>query len=140
MTPPDGDQGVRLPRTHVDHTGAGPRLVGGHCTRCDVTAYPTPAQCPECLGPFLPRPLSGTGSLYSYSVIHIGARHGSAPYTVGYVDLPEGARVFAHVSETDEEHLRPDMTVRLLVRDIDEHECAAVWVPETAARGEKRYA
>jgi uncharacterized OB-fold protein len=115
-TPP----GVRLPRAHVDDDGGSPRLIGGHCDRCGVTAYPVPAQCPGCLGPFALRPLSATGVLYTYSVIHVGTPDRPAPYIVGYVDLPEGARLFAHVAETDEERLRPGMAVRLMLRRLND--------------------
>jgi uncharacterized OB-fold protein len=41
--------------------------------------------------------LSRRGKLYSYSIIHVDTPGFKAPYAVGYVDLPEGPRVFGHV-------------------------------------------
>jgi len=44
-----------------------------------------------------PARLSRTGTLYSYSEVHVAPRVFTTPYVVGYVDLPEGVRVFAQV-------------------------------------------
>ncbi len=41
--------------------------------------------------------LSRRGKLYSYSIIHVNTPGFKAPYAVGYVDLPEGPRVFGHL-------------------------------------------
>ncbi|MFI6284447.1 Zn-ribbon domain-containing OB-fold protein [Streptomyces sp. NPDC051018] len=123
-------EGVRVPPGHVDTDGT--RLIGGHCDACDVTACPPPAQCPGCLGELRPMPLSPTGNLYSYSVIHIGPADRAVPYTVGYVDLPESARVFAHITETDESALRPDTPVRLRLTGHEDGHLAS-WVPVAGA-------
>lgn len=45
--------------------------------------------------------LSQTGRLYSYSIVHSGPKGFRTPYAVGYVDLPEGVRVFAPLTETE---------------------------------------
>jgi uncharacterized OB-fold protein len=118
--------GEWVPRAHADTNGD--TLIGGHCPRCQISIYPAPAQCPGCLGPLSATALSDTGTLYTYSVVHIGPRGRPVPYTVGYVDLPEGARVFGHIDETDESRLRPGMTVRLRLREC-EGGYRAVWTP-----------
>lgn len=123
--------GVLVPRDRV----AGGQLVAGHCAACAVTAYPAPDQCPGCLGPLADQPLRGTGILYSYSVIHIGPSDRAVPYTVGYVDTREGARLFGHVDETDEAALCPDLAVRLELRD-DEAGYRALWVPAEGSDGD----
>ena len=63
----------------------------------------------------VPAPLSEHGTLYSYSVLHVGARGWPAPYVLGYVDLPEGVRVFSHIDGVPEA-LRIDMPVSLQIR------------------------
>src|SRR3546814_5174536 len=40
------------------------------------------------------------GVLYSYTAIHVSAAR-SVPYTLGYVDFPNGVRVLAQVEESD---------------------------------------
>ena len=41
--------------------------------------------------------LSERGALYSYSIIHPSPKSGAAPFAIGYVDFPEGARVFGRI-------------------------------------------
>ena len=91
--------GVRLDPAEVtrDHT----RLVGSRCESCGLTAFPALTRCHRCWREVSPLPLSTTGSLSTYSVIH----GRNEPYTVGYVDLPENVRVFARISVTDEHRL-----------------------------------
>lgn len=101
--------GVRLDPAEVtrDHT----RLVGSRCESCGLTAFPALTRCHRCWREVSLLPLSTTGSLYTYSVIH----GRNEPYTVGYVDLPENVRVFARISVTDEHRLHPDMPVHLAI-------------------------
>jgi uncharacterized OB-fold protein len=37
------------------------------------------------------------GTLYAFSVVHVAAKKWRKPMCIGYVDLPNGARVFTHV-------------------------------------------
>jgi uncharacterized protein len=106
--PPIEDRGVLVAIPDVVTTSDGPRLRAGHCPGCAITAFPRPGQCPSCWGPLEGTPLSGVGLLYSYSVVHVAA----APYAIGYVDVPEGARVFAHLAGTDERQLACGRAVR----------------------------
>ncbi len=41
--------------------------------------------------------LSPVGTLYSFSEIHIAPKGFATPYVVGYVDLPEGVRLFGQI-------------------------------------------
>jgi uncharacterized OB-fold protein len=94
------------PTEHVDAV-----LTGGRCSGCGQFVFPTRAFCPACLTETVaPAPLTPSGSLYSYSVVHIAPQGWQVPYVVGYVDLPEGVRVFAHIEGGDTQ-LYPDMPV-----------------------------
>jgi uncharacterized OB-fold protein len=42
-------------------------------------------------------PLDGTGSLYSFTVMHPNPRSGLAPYALGFVDLPGPVRLFGRL-------------------------------------------
>ena len=42
------------------------------------------------------------GTLYTYTVIHQLPQGYDAPFAVGYVDLDDGVRVFAHIENTAE--------------------------------------
>ena len=75
------------------------QLVGGRCSACGQTWYPQGEICQGCLArnAIVPLPLSRTGTLYSYSVLHYGPAAFDPPYAIAYVDLPEGVRVFGHL-------------------------------------------
>ena len=56
--------------------------------------------------PLLPRtppvnatavPVEGEGVVYSYTVIHPGAKSGLQPYALGYVDFPGPVRIFGRL-------------------------------------------
>jgi hypothetical protein len=42
-------------------------------------------------------PVEGPGVVYSYTVIHPGARSGLEPYALGYVDFPGPVRIFGRL-------------------------------------------
>jgi uncharacterized OB-fold protein len=44
-----------------------------------------------------PVALAAEGSVYSYTVIHPGARSGLAPHALAYVDLPGPVRIFGRL-------------------------------------------
>jgi uncharacterized OB-fold protein len=83
----------------VEIDGQGrPRLVGGCCRRCGDVSFPRAAVCTGCLAEEIePVSLSNRGKLYSYAVVHQAPKGWIVPYTLGYVDLPNGVRVLAHI-------------------------------------------
>ena len=90
-----------------------PTLIGSECADCAARLFPPVALCPECLGESLePLALARSGRLYSYSTVHVAPRGWAVPYVAGYVDLPEGVRVFAHVVDADD-RLAMEMEVEL---------------------------
>lgn len=133
----DARAGMLVPAHLVDDSGAAqPRLAGGRCAQCDVTAFPPPDQCPRCLAaPLEPQPLSATGVLYSYSVVHVGPSGRDVPYTIGYIDLPGNVRVFGHVDEVDEARLNPDLPVRVKLEKVAGDAYRAVWIAREREAG-----
>jgi uncharacterized OB-fold protein len=77
----------------------GPYLIGGRCLACDAVAFGMRDICPRCWSSdgMRPTPIGRTGRLYSCTTIHQAPDGFAAPYLVGYVDLPEGVRAFAHI-------------------------------------------
>jgi len=41
------------------------------------------------------------GTLYAFSRVHVAAKKWNKPMCIGYIDLPNGARVFAHLDGAD---------------------------------------
>lgn len=81
----------------------GGRLRGSRCADCAVAVYPAGPACPRCGGPAEPVVLSGTGTLWTWTVQRYAPKSppyappaaGFTPFAVGYVELPEGVRVLA---------------------------------------------
>nr|WP_203614676.1 OB-fold domain-containing protein [Streptomyces sp. SID13726] len=81
----------------------GSRLHGSRCPDCAVAVYPADPACPRCGGPAEPVELSGTGTLWTWTVQRYAPKSppyvppaaGFTPFTVGYVELPDGVRVLA---------------------------------------------
>lgn len=83
------------------------------CGGCGTYFHPPVGICPDCLSSGLEySPVSGKGSLYSFTVTRSGARHpafGSRlPYTVALVELAEqpGLLLFCNMPENDPAELR----------------------------------
>jgi uncharacterized OB-fold protein len=94
------------------------RLAGGHCKDCDARIFPADAMCPFCLSTEVAKvPLSKTGTLYSFTVIHVAPKVWEVPYAIGYVDLPEGVRVFAKLAHADVARWKLDQEVRVRVEE-----------------------
>jgi uncharacterized OB-fold protein len=82
----------------VEVTSDGPRLIGGRCGACGALSFPKASVCSACLSEDLTAThLSAEGRLYSFAVVHQAPKGWTVPYTLGYVDLPEGIRVLAHI-------------------------------------------
>jgi uncharacterized OB-fold protein len=74
------------------------RLHGSRCGRCGAVAFPAHEACPSCGESGQDSVLlSPVGTLYSFSEIHVAPRGFATPYAVGYVDLPEGVRLFGQI-------------------------------------------
>ena len=103
-----------------------PTLIGIVCGDCAAKMFPPGDVCPDCMSENVTRlPLSPIGTLYSWSVVHAAPKGWTVPYIAGYVDLPEGIRVFAHIVDADPAKLSMDMAVTLCVRELGVDETGA---------------
>jgi benzoylsuccinyl-CoA thiolase BbsA subunit len=79
-----------------------PYLKGYKCKACGRTWFPKFTSCPnpDCWSEEMePVPLSRKGKVYSATTVYIGqpSMREYMPLVVGYVDLPEGIRIFAQL-------------------------------------------
>lgn len=74
-----------------------PTLIGSECTDCGEILFPTRDRCPECFGDTETTTLSRHGTLYTHATVGMGPEGFPSPYTIGYVDLPEGIRIFTTI-------------------------------------------
>ena len=104
------------------------QLVGSNCRSCATRVFPPVKICPECLSEDLePVGLSRRGTLYSFSTVHVAPKGWIVPYVAGYVDLPEGVRVFTHVVGAPPDTLGMDMQVELTTAQLGSAEDGAAF-------------
>jgi uncharacterized OB-fold protein len=89
-------------------------LIASVCTQCGTSYLPKALCCVRCGNrSFKPQALSPRGTLYTYSIVHGSGGVWPDVYAVGYVDFPEGVRVFGHLRDTSPETLHVGAQVGL---------------------------
>lgn len=91
-------------------------IIADYCSTCDQYWFPHFHYCPDCLtDALIKKKLSKEGTLYSYTTVHTGYPGFPTPYSIGYVDFPEGVRVIGQIECEHPETLQPDMRVTVTV-------------------------
>lgn len=92
-------EGVSLPGEALTLDAAGnPVLIGCACRSCGAQMFPVAPVCSVCMSEDLARAaMSRRGTLYAFTVVHVGPKDWAKPYLLGYVDLENGVRVFSHL-------------------------------------------
>ncbi|HUY21433.1 MAG TPA: Zn-ribbon domain-containing OB-fold protein [Acidimicrobiales bacterium] len=100
------------------------RLVVQRCTACGTTRHPPGPLCPTCRS-FASEwmPLPGTGTVYTYTVVHqafIPALGDTVPYVVVAVELDGagGARLVSDLVDTDPSDVAVGMPVEVAWEDM----------------------
>lgn len=87
---------------NIDDSGA--YLAATRCAKCGGAALGVREVCPHCLaqGEALSADRIGRrGRLYTATVIHQAPAGFETPFRVGYVDVEDGVRIFAHIEHGD---------------------------------------
>ncbi|MBF0501180.1 MAG: Zn-ribbon domain-containing OB-fold protein [Candidatus Riflebacteria bacterium] len=80
------------------------RLEAGKCKKCKVINFPSRLVCPECGGKtFETVKLSGKGKLDTFTIIRVAPEGfgDEVPYAVGIIDLKDGVRLMAQITDCD---------------------------------------
>jgi uncharacterized OB-fold protein len=103
--------------------GEGPYLQGSSCSQCGFVTLGMRDLCPECWArnTMRPVPIGRAGEVYSCTVIHQVPQGYDAPFAVGYVDVEQGVRVFAHLERTPAT-LQVGARVRLTAAPLRRHQ------------------
>ncbi len=74
----------------------GETLAATRCRNCGQSYFPAvQPPCPNCFAEAMENvALSRRGKLFSFTTVHMPSAHLMPPYAVGYVELPEGLRLF----------------------------------------------
>jgi len=106
-----------------------PRLIASRCTACGEVAFPRQDSCPNCTGDDTETiHVSRRGRLWTWTIQrfppptppHVGDAEGFFAFGVGYVELPEGVRIEARLTESDPEKLAIGMEMELVVEKYDD--------------------
>ncbi len=91
-------------------------LLGNKCISCGQIFFPKSQFCLNCFQENMePVNLHREGILYSYAISHMPSTHFDAPYAAGYVDLPDGVRVFAQLEVVEGKPFRIGMRVEVVI-------------------------
>ncbi|GAA0384165.1 hypothetical protein Acor_78350 [Acrocarpospora corrugata] len=96
-------------------------LVIQTCTACAHRIHLPAADCPRCGSTALTwASVLGHGTVHTFTVVHrsfVASHRGREPYTLAWVDLPEGVRVFGSVVGCAPEDVRIGLPVTLTFED-----------------------
>ncbi|MHB2156526.1 Zn-ribbon domain-containing OB-fold protein [Calditrichota bacterium GD2] len=98
-------------------------LQGAKCEQCGQLYFPPRAVCPACKSRSLSAyRFKGTGRVYSHSLLYQSSDRfeGQAPYVVAIVELEEGVRLTAQLTDVDVDEVAVGMPVEMVVRKIYE--------------------
>jgi uncharacterized protein len=110
-------------QTFFEHVREG-KLTAIKCGGCGALAIPPKELCPECgERHWAPVPLSGDGTIASFTVIRVAPRGhaGDAPYAIAAVRLQEGVSLLGRVVDIPFEKLTVGLTVRFRPLTVREH-------------------
>lgn len=106
-----------------------PQLIGSRCRGCGEVTFPKQRSCPACTGDATQEILlSRRGTLWTWTVQRfpppsppfVADRDPFVPFGVGYVELPEGVRVEARLTESDASALEIGMEMELVIQKFDD--------------------
>jgi uncharacterized OB-fold protein len=98
-------------------------LTANKCKSCGQIFFPKAAYCLSCLGEDMEEvKLSRRGKLYTYTIGRLPSMHFESPYAIGYVDLPEGVRVFAPLVMMEDKPLQIGMDMEVTIDKLWQEE------------------
>ena len=98
------------------------KLSGARCTNCEAPSWPARAVCHRCGSPGLTAEnFSVSGSLITYTTVHVPRPGLETPYTLGQVHLEgNGPVIFGHVRRMANDATVPCRVQLVLARDPDD--------------------
>ena|SRR3989304_9535998 len=97
------------------------KLIGEACSNCDTKIFPPRDICPDC-GQEANEPFqfSGKGRVYSFSTVRQPPEgfEENAPYKVAIVELEEGPRVTAQLTDLSDEEVQIGTPVEMVTRKL----------------------
>ncbi len=109
-----------LPRYHRLRTSYY-RLEGQRCTACEAIQFPPRGRCHKCQTAVLePHRLSGRGTVYTYAEVAQAPKGFIGPYVVAMVELEEGMKVTAQLTDVEPPEVTVGLPVEMVTRRLQE--------------------
>ncbi len=103
-----------------------PYLIGSKCSICGNVFFPARAICPVCVAEDTLQeiPVGTKGKLNSFATVQVAPEGFIAPYTLSFIDLPEGPTIFAIIAggASGGEGLHDGMEMELTIESISTDE------------------
>lgn len=99
------------------------RLQGKKCSACGQLSFPPRMVCRSCKSRNSePYEFKGLGTLYSYTTIYQAPDRFDqiVPYLVGLIDLEEGVRITAQLTDVLPKDVEIGMPLEMVIRQISE--------------------
>jgi uncharacterized OB-fold protein len=97
-------------------------LIGTKCGNCNKALFPPRYLCPNCrrIGKLEPYKLSGKGKIVTFTVIYVAPNgfEDQAPYALAIIELDEGPRLTAQVTDCDPNQIKIGDRVEMVFRRI----------------------
>ncbi len=95
------------------------RLEGRRCTACEAIHFPPRDRCEKCRETSLePHRLSGRGTVYAHSQVAQAPRGFIAPYLVAMIELEEGMKITAQLTDVEAQNVSVGMPVEMVTRRL----------------------
>ncbi len=109
-----------LPRYHRLRS-AYYRLEGRRCTACEAIHFPPRDRCQACGEAGLePHRLSGRGTVHSHAEVAQAPKGFTAPYVVAMIELEEGMKVTAQLTDVEPRDVTVGLPVEMVTRRLQE--------------------
>lgn len=94
-------------------------LLANKCQSCGQIFFPKAIFCLNCSNKDMAElKLSRRGKLYAYTIGRMDSMYFKAPYAIGYIDMPEGVRVFAPLKMMQDKPLKIGMEMELAIENL----------------------
>ena len=98
-------------------------LLANKCKSCGQVFFPKAVFCLTCFDEDMEElKLSQRGKLYSYAIGRMPSMHFEPPYAIGYVDMPEGVRIFAPLKMMEDKPFAIGMDMEVVIEKLWQEE------------------
>jgi uncharacterized OB-fold protein len=97
-------------------------LIGMKCKSCNKVFFPPRFACPVCRrrGTLEPYKLNGKGKIVTFAITHVAPNgfEDQVPYAIAIIELEEGPRLTAQITDCDPEQVKIGDEVEMIFRRI----------------------